>query len=87
MGIVTGNIIDRNASHQVVTYYMTQDNFFITTWICLGLALLCALSSLWTRTTPRQLGGLIIVGVGVTGLTVAIIASVAPSPGLFLPGT
>lgn len=82
MAIVTGNILERNAPHQFVTYFMTQDNLFITTWICLGLALLCAMSSVWSRTSGRQLAGLVVLGVGITGGTVAIIASVAPSYGL-----
>jgi len=85
MGIVTGNLLSQPYSHQSVTWFMTQD-WFITTWICLGLAFTCFCSSFLSRTTPRQLGGLIVVGAGVTGGTVAIISAVAPSYGLLTGG-
>ena len=78
MGIVAGNILDLNASNDFLTYFMIQ-NYFITTWICLGLAFLCALSSFWAETTMSQLRGIVIAGVVVTALAVAFIWSVAPS--------
>jgi hypothetical protein len=77
MGIVVGNILDLHTSNEFLTYFMIQ-NYFITTWICLGLAFLCALSSFWTATTMAQLRAIVVSGVTITALTVAFIWSVAP---------